>query len=138
MPSGFVRKISKETGKSVREIEKLWGRAREIASEEFGKNPDDFGAKEYAYMTGIVKNMLGLDEERINPANFLKSEKSAKEYIKETLSSGSFGSIGEPGGLYPPSNEFDPTEEDDEKELLFGEEKKKYETDDEYSDNEEE
>lgn len=129
MPSGFVRKLSKETGKSVREIEKLWDRAREIASEEFGKNPDAFGSKEYAYMNGIVKNMLGLDEERINPANFLKSEKSAKEYIKETLSSGNFGSIGEPGGLYPPSNEFDPVEEDEE-ELLFGDYKKEYTSDD--------
>lgn len=92
MPSAYVKSLSKETGKSVSEIEKLWDKAKEIASDTFNKGEDDFDDREYKFSVGVVKNMLGLDERVLDPTNFLNSEKSAKEYI-ETLTSANF-SIG--------------------------------------------
>lgn len=89
MPSPYVNSLAKETGKSVSEIEKLWNKAKEISSDTFGKPEKDFGAKEYKYTVGIVKNMLGLDEKVLDPSFFLNSDKSAKEFI-ETVTSAQF------------------------------------------------
>lgn len=107
MPSPFVKKLSQETGKSEKEIEKLWKKAKEIASEEFGKTEDDFGNKEYAFVTGAVKKMLGVDESILDPSKFLESDYSAKDYI-ETVVSGNF-SI---GNVKPPEDEEDEEEDD--------------------------
>jgi len=92
MPSAYVRSLSKETGKSVSEIEKLWDKAKEITSETFNKDEDEFDDREYKYSVGIVRNMIGLDERVLDPTNFLNSDKSAKDYI-ETITSANF-SIG--------------------------------------------
>lgn len=93
MPSAYVKSLSKETGKSTNELEKLWDKAKKITSETFNKTEDEFGSKEYSYTVGIVKNMLGLKEELLDPMNFLMSEMSAEQYI-ETVTSGSFSDIG--------------------------------------------
>lgn len=94
MPSPYVKSLSKETGKSVAEIEKLWDKAKEISSDTFGKPESDFGAKEYKYTVGIVKNMLGINENILDPSFFLKSGKSARDFIRETVVSANF-SIGD-------------------------------------------
>lgn len=112
MPSPYVKKLSQETGKSEKEIEKLWKKAKEIASEEFGKTEDDFGNKEYAYVTGIVKKMLGVDESILDPSKFLESDYSAKDYI-ETVVSGNF-SI---GNVKPPKEDEEEDEEEDDDDL---------------------
>lgn len=106
MPSPYISKLSKETGKPEREIEKLWKKAKEIASEEFGKDEDDFGNREYKYTTGVVKKILGVDESILDPSLFLESEYSAKDYI-ETVVSGNF-SI---GNVRPPEEEDEYEEE---------------------------
>lgn len=90
MPSPYVNKLSKETGKSVAEIEKLWNKAKDITADTFGKSEDDFGTKEYKYTVGIIKNMLGVNEKILDPSIFLKSGKSAKDFIKETVTSANF------------------------------------------------
>lgn len=128
MPSPWVKKIARETGKSEREIEKIWKKAKEITSEEFGKSEDDFGNKEYSYTTGVVKKMLGVDESILDPSKFLESEHSAKEYI-ETLVSGNF-SI---GNVLPPEENDDEDEDDYEEEY----EEDPYEDDDFFEDEEE-
>lgn len=94
MPSPYVNKLAKETGKSVAEIEKLWNKAKGITVDTFGTTEDNFGAKEYKYTVGIVKNMLGMNENILDPSIFLKSGKSAKDFIKETTVSANF-SIGD-------------------------------------------
>lgn len=116
MPSPYVAKLSKETGKSVAEIEKLWDKAKDIASDTFGKSEDDFGSREYKYTVGIVKNMLGLNEKILDPSIFLKSGKSAKDFIKETVVSADF-SIGDvnPVNVSPDANDG---EEDAEKQTF--------------------
>jgi len=115
MPSPYISKLAKETGKSEKEIERLWKKAKEITSEEFGKEEADFGNKEYKYTTGVVKKMLGVDESILDPAHFLESEFSAKEYL-ETVVSGNF-SI---GNVSPPEEEKE-EEEDDEEDEEFNE-----------------
>jgi len=111
MPSPYITKLVKETGKSEKEIEKLWKKAKEIASEDFGKDEDDFGSKEYSYTTGVVKKMLGVDESILDPSKFLESECSAKDYL-ETVVSGNF-SI---GNVQPPKDEIEDEEDEDDDE----------------------
>lgn len=112
MPSPYIRSLSKETGKPEAEIEKLWNKAKDITSDTFGKPEDDFGSKEYKYTVGIVKNMLGLDEKVLDPTYFLKSGKTAKEFI-ETLTSAQF-TIGDVNPVSV-SREIGGDDEDDEK-----------------------
>jgi len=111
MPSPYIKKLAKETGKSEKEVEKLWRKAKDIAAEEFGKAEKDFGSKEFAYTTGVVKKMLGVDESILNPSIFLESKYSAKDYLEEVVTSASF-SI---GNVQPPDK--DPEEEEDEEEV---------------------
>lgn len=55
MPNAVINSFAEKTGKSVAEVDKLWNKAKAIAAEEGeGEN--------YAYITGIVKKMLGLNE----------------------------------------------------------------------------
>lgn len=62
MPVPYLNKLAKETGKSLTELEKLWSKAKKIASEHFGKPESKFGDSEFAYVTGIVKKMIGKEE----------------------------------------------------------------------------
>jgi len=103
MPSAYVKNLAKETGKSEAEIEKLWKKAKEITSETLGTKESDFGSKEYKYTVGIVKNMLGMKEELIDPSKFLNSDLGAKEYLEAVVVSSNF-SI---GNVYPPSDKKD-------------------------------
>lgn len=67
MPSNVVKSFAEKTGKSEEEVEKLWDKAKDIAKKE--------GEEEnYAYITGVLKKMLGLNE---SPSfrDFLKSER---------------------------------------------------------------
>jgi len=59
-----VKSFADKTGKSEAEVEKLWDKAKKIAKES-GREED------YAYITGILKKMLGLNE-------------TFKEYIERT------------------------------------------------------
>ena len=55
MPSSIVLSFAKQTNKSVEEVEELCNKAKEIAKEHGQEN-------NYAYITGILKKMLGLNE----------------------------------------------------------------------------
>lgn len=110
MPSPYIKSLSRETGKPESELEKLWSKAKEITSDTFNKKESEFGEKEYSYTVGIIKNMLGLKEEVLNPAKFLESEMSAREYI-ETITSSAFPSLDK--DLVPPEKEEDDEEKKD-------------------------
>ena len=114
MPSPYIKKVAKEIGKSINDVEKHWAEAKKIASENLGVPEDKFGDKEYAYTTGIVKNMLGIKEvkeETNNPSFFIESDMDADEFL-ETLTSGSFPSLDK--HLIPPDEEEDEDEEEEE------------------------
>lgn len=55
MPAPLIKSFAQKTGKSQDAVEKLWSKAKAIAKEE-GHN------KDYAYIVGILKKMLGLNE----------------------------------------------------------------------------
>lgn len=112
MPSPYIKNLSKETGKSTREIEKLWDKAKKIASEEFGKPESEFGEREYKYSVGVVKNMLGVEESVMDPMEFLKSDMDARKYI-ETVVSGDFPHLNKSDVNM---NDKEEEEEDDEEE----------------------
>jgi 3-oxoacyl-ACP reductase-like protein len=52
MPTPYVKKLAKEKGKSVAEVERLWDKAKDQA-EKAGRKDD------YAYITGILQHMVG-------------------------------------------------------------------------------
>lgn len=110
MPSPYIKSLARETGKSETELEKLWSKAKEITSDTFNKKESEFGEKEFSYTVGIVKNMVGIKEEVLNPSKFLESTLSAKEFI-ETITSSSFPSLDK--DLTPPDE--DEEEEEEEK-----------------------
>ena len=93
MPSPWVKKLVKETGKSEAEIEKLWGKAKNSTAEHFNIQEAEFNDTHYGYAVGIVKQMAGLRE---YVKDFVSSELSAREFI-ETVISGDFNAIHKDG-----------------------------------------
>lgn len=102
MISPFVREIARDTGKATREVEDAWARALEMTSEIFGLDSVDFKDKHYKHAVETTKELLGVVEQVINPLDFLDSEKSAKEFIEQTVS-----------GNYDIGNVIPPDEDDD-------------------------
>lgn len=59
MPTPALQSFAKQSGKSAAEVEKLWKKAKKVA--------DDMGeGGNYAYVTGVLKSMLGLDEQEVH------------------------------------------------------------------------
>ena len=56
MPSNVVKSFADKTGKTVKEVEKYWDKAEEIAKEKFSPDSKQF----YAYLVGTLKKMLGI------------------------------------------------------------------------------
>ncbi len=88
MPSPYVKKLARETGKTIDEVEGLWDKAKKIAADHFKKSITEFGDQEYAYTVGIVKNMSGLDEKVLDVSFFLESDKPAAKFIEDITISG--------------------------------------------------
>lgn len=57
MPAVILKTFAKRTGKSAAEVEKLWNKAKARAAKE-GR------PKDWAYITGILKRMLGIKQEQ--------------------------------------------------------------------------
>ena len=60
MPSNIVKSFAKKTGKSEKEVERLWNKAKKIVSNEY--NVKEGNDKFYALVTGVLKKELGLKE----------------------------------------------------------------------------
>lgn len=60
MPSNVVKSFAQKTGKSEAEVDKLWNQAKAEADkkDDLEKDSDRY----YAYVTGILKKMLSIDE----------------------------------------------------------------------------
>jgi len=59
MPNNIVKSFAKQSGKSTKEVEKLWKEAKGIASKEYPKVQKD-SDKYFKIVTGILKKMLKL------------------------------------------------------------------------------
>lgn len=55
MPNSVIQSYADKTGKSVAELENLWDKAKKAAKEQDRE-------EDYAYITGIFKNMVGVKE----------------------------------------------------------------------------
>lgn len=99
MPTPWVKKIAKETGHTVNEVEGMWDKAKVIVSKITGKKEADFTGKEYAMCTNQVKKMLSIDESLLDPELFINSDKNASDYLDETMSSSGFNI----GNVIPPN-----------------------------------
>lgn len=60
-PAGIVHSLSLKSGKSQKEVEDMWDKAKELVKEKEGKSEDDEGY--WALTVGYLKQMLGLKEE---------------------------------------------------------------------------
>lgn len=90
MPTPFVKKLASETGKSIEDIEKFWDKAKKITADKFSIPESKFESEQYAYCVGIVKNMVGVDEDLMDPEKFISSDKNAHEYIEDIMTSSGF------------------------------------------------
>jgi hypothetical protein len=64
MPGAQLQAFADKTGKSLKEVEKLWDQAKDIATKEYDKTKEDDGF--YEIVTGILKKSLGIKESFID------------------------------------------------------------------------
>ena len=85
MPSNIIKGLAKKARVSVSEVEDKWKKAVDIAEETFGKKERNFDDNDYAYVTGIVKNMLGIRENKktLSTTDYIESSLSAKEWLEK-------------------------------------------------------
>lgn len=112
MPNNIVKGLADKSNKSIKEVEKLWNDAKNIAEEELGKKEKDFNDYDWKYVTGILKNMLDIKESYV--INFLDSDMNAKQFI-ETVISGQFSAI-QDSPIQFKKNIIDDDDDDDEDE----------------------
>ena len=72
MPANIINSFADKSGKSKEEIERLWNKAKEQASKE-GHEED------YAYIVGILKRMLGLNE---SFRSYISEDSLYEEFVK--------------------------------------------------------
>jgi len=70
MPASIVKSFAAKAGKSVPEVESLWQKAKESAAK--GGHSED-----YPYIVGILKKMLGLNEDIEVPCALLEDGEGA-------------------------------------------------------------
>lgn len=64
MPAPMLKKLAKQANIPIKKAEEYWDKAKELAAKE-GRDPDK-DSKNWAYVVGIVKRMMGLTEEMKN------------------------------------------------------------------------
>jgi hypothetical protein len=117
MPANIIKSWSKKYDIPEKEMEKKWKEAVKITEEEFSIKEEEFGDSEFAYVTGVLKNMLGIKESKSNPIEvFLNSSYSAKQYI-ELITSSSTGTINSISFTSLPNQNLSP---DNEIEIIDG------------------
>ena len=75
MPVPMLKILAKKSGKSLSDAEKYWENAKIEASKKFDKKDNRY----WAYVTGIVKHRLGLNES-ISFKNYLKESEDEYEH----------------------------------------------------------
>lgn len=84
MPSSVVKSLAKETNKSISEVEKLWDKAKKIVSDEY-KDVKKDSDKYYQLVTGTLKNMLNIKEEKENNNIMAKRIKEVSNNYYNTI-----------------------------------------------------
>jgi len=60
MPDNIVKSFADKSGKSVDEVETLWDKAKKITKDQYDVDVDS--DRFYQITTGMLKNMLGIEE----------------------------------------------------------------------------
>jgi hypothetical protein len=60
MPSNIVKSFSEKTGKTEKEVERLWNRAKEAVKNEY-KDIEVESEQYYRLVTGVLKKMLKME-----------------------------------------------------------------------------
>jgi hypothetical protein len=81
----MLKSLAKKSGKSLEKAEELWAKAKELASKEGHKD-------DYAYIVGIVKRMLGLEEDLVGSAGII-SEHLGAAVAEKLISEGMPSSV---------------------------------------------
>lgn len=86
MPANVIKSLANKHNKSEKEVEKLWKKAKKIASQEYDvkKDSDRF----YALTMGVLKNMLGNKKESVN--DMVESVLSGEDVV-ETITTSTLG-----------------------------------------------
>lgn len=71
MPASIIKSFADKTGKSLSDVERLWDKAKQSAK-------DQNREKDFAYITGILKKMLGIEESLSNQIGDLKMSRCRK------------------------------------------------------------
>jgi hypothetical protein len=88
-----LKHFAQEIGKEITEdLKSKWQEAIKLAEEDYGVEIDQFDKEQWTYVKEAVKNMYGL-KEKVSIQDFLDSDKPAKEFIHETVTSGDFASL---------------------------------------------
>lgn len=66
MPTPFLKKLSEEKDIPISRLEEYWDKAVEITEKKFDMNKNDFESDQWAYVTGIVKNMANDGDKSLN------------------------------------------------------------------------
>lgn len=78
MPNPIIMSVAKETGKSVKDVEDLWDKAKDIVSREYGDVDSDVDSDRfYSLVTGVIKKMTGYGES-LGRANRILEAMAAK------------------------------------------------------------
>lgn len=89
--SPFIKQLAVELGRKEEDVEKVWSDCKKVTADTFGIKEEDFSKREIEYTKEVVRETLGLRKE-ITVADFVKSDKSASEFIDEAITvSGQFG-----------------------------------------------
>lgn len=86
--SPYVNKLIKLTNKSEKEVTAAWKKAQELTADNFGMTIDDFERRQFEYALETAKDILGLKEGSYI-REFYDSQKTAKDYIDEVMTSSS-------------------------------------------------
>jgi hypothetical protein len=92
MPSNVVKSFAEQTGKSIEEVEKLWNKAKTNAIKQGFKEDD---SNFFAYVTGTLKKMLGLNESEVLSFSEFSDLKEAQGRIKQEDLKGEYAIVGD-------------------------------------------
>lgn len=66
MPNNIIKSFAERSGKPIKDVERLWDKAKEIAKTEVHQ-------EEYDYIVGVLKKMLSLNEGSYDFREYLRS-----------------------------------------------------------------
>jgi hypothetical protein len=100
MPDNVVKGLADKSGKSISSVENDWESSTKDYLAKNNKNKSDLTSKDWAIITIITKNKLGIKESKME--SFVESTLSAKEFLEADANV----QVSNPGILEVPSGKF--------------------------------